>query len=34
VGIDSVALSIREELTIKKDANAQAAKEAYQNVHF
>lgn len=34
VGIDSVALSIREELTIKKDANAQAAKEAYQNVHY
>ena len=34
VGIDSIALSIREELTIKKDANAQAAKEAYQNVHF
>jgi 2-oxoacid:acceptor oxidoreductase gamma subunit (pyruvate/2-ketoisovalerate family) len=34
VGIDSVALSIREELTIKKDENARAAREAYQEVKF
>jgi pyruvate ferredoxin oxidoreductase gamma subunit/2-oxoisovalerate ferredoxin oxidoreductase gamma subunit len=34
VGIDSVALSIREELTVKKDENARAAREAYQEVKF
>ncbi len=34
VGIDSVALSIREELTIKKEENAKAAREAYQEVKF
>jgi 2-oxoacid:acceptor oxidoreductase gamma subunit (pyruvate/2-ketoisovalerate family) len=34
VGIDSVALSIREELTIKKNENAKAAREAYQEVKF
>jgi 2-oxoisovalerate ferredoxin oxidoreductase gamma subunit len=34
VGIDSVALSIREELTAKKDENAKAAREAYQEVKF
>jgi 2-oxoacid:acceptor oxidoreductase gamma subunit (pyruvate/2-ketoisovalerate family) len=34
VGIDSVALSIREELTVKKDDNAKAAREAYQEVKF
>jgi len=32
VGIDSVALSIREELTIKKDDNAKAAREAFEEV--
>jgi len=34
VGIDSVALSIREELSVKKEENAQAAREAYQEVKF
>jgi 2-oxoacid:acceptor oxidoreductase gamma subunit (pyruvate/2-ketoisovalerate family) len=34
VGIDSVALSIREELSAKKDENAKAAREAYQEVRF
>lgn len=34
VGIDSVALSIREELTIKKNENAKAAREAYEEVKF
>jgi len=34
VGIDSVALSIREELTVKKEENAKAAREAYQEVKF
>lgn len=32
VGIDSVALSIREETPGKKDENARAAREAYQEV--
>jgi len=34
VGIDAVALSIREELTIKKDENAKAAREAYNEVKY
>jgi 2-oxoisovalerate ferredoxin oxidoreductase gamma subunit len=34
VGIDSVALSVREELSVKKDENARAAREAYQEVKF
>jgi pyruvate ferredoxin oxidoreductase gamma subunit/2-oxoisovalerate ferredoxin oxidoreductase gamma subunit len=34
VGIDSLALSIREELTVKKEENAKAAREAYQEVKF
>jgi len=34
VGIDSVALSIREELTVKKEENAKAAREAYKEVKF
>jgi len=34
VGIDSIALAIREELSGKKDENAQAAREAYQEVRF
>lgn len=34
VGIDSVALSIREELYVKKEENAQAAREAFQKVTF
>jgi 2-oxoacid:acceptor oxidoreductase gamma subunit (pyruvate/2-ketoisovalerate family) len=34
VGIDSVALSIREELTARKDENAKAAREAYREVKF
>jgi len=32
VGIDSIALSIREEVPGKKDENARAAREAYQEV--
>lgn len=34
VGIDSIALAIREELSGKKDENAKAAREAYQEVRF
>jgi len=34
VGIDSVALSIREEVPGKKNENAKAAREAYQEVKF
>ncbi|MGQ9509101.1 MAG: 2-oxoacid:acceptor oxidoreductase family protein [Thermodesulfobacteriota bacterium] len=32
IGIDSVALAIREEVPVKKDENAKAAREAYQEV--
>jgi len=32
VGIDSIALAIREELSVKKGENAKAAREAYQEV--
>jgi Pyruvate/2-oxoacid:ferredoxin oxidoreductase gamma subunit len=32
LGIDSIALSIREEVPGKKDENARAAREAYQEV--
>ena len=34
VGIDSIALAIREELSGKKDENAKAAREAFQEVRF
>ncbi|NWF93359.1 MAG: 2-oxoacid:acceptor oxidoreductase family protein [Syntrophaceae bacterium] len=34
VGIDSVALAIREELQGKKDENAKAAREAYHEVKY
>lgn len=34
VKIDSIALSIREEIPSKKGENAQAAREAYQEVKF
>jgi 2-oxoacid:acceptor oxidoreductase gamma subunit (pyruvate/2-ketoisovalerate family) len=34
IGIDSVALAIREELPGKKDENARAARKAYQEVKF
>lgn len=34
VGIDSVALAIREEIPGKKGENTQAAREAYQEVKF
>lgn len=34
VGIDSIALAIREEIPGKKDENAKAAREAYQEVRF
>lgn len=34
VGIDSIALSIREETPGKKNENAKAAREAYQEVRF
>jgi 2-oxoacid:acceptor oxidoreductase gamma subunit (pyruvate/2-ketoisovalerate family) len=34
LGIDSIALSIREEVPVKKDENARAAREAYQEVKF
>jgi len=34
VGIDSIALAIREEIPGKKNENAQAAREAYQEVRF
>jgi len=34
VGIDSVALAIREELSGKKDENAKAAREAFNEVKF
>lgn len=34
VGIDSIALSIREETPGKKDENARAAREAYNEVKF
>lgn len=32
IGIDSIALAIREEVPVKKDENAKAAREAYQEV--
>jgi len=34
IGIDSIALAIREELSGKKDENANAAREAYEEVRF
>jgi 2-oxoacid:acceptor oxidoreductase gamma subunit (pyruvate/2-ketoisovalerate family) len=34
VSIDSIALSIREELPVKKGENAKAAREAYEEVSF
>ena len=34
VGIDSIALAIREEIPGKKNENAKAAREAYQEVRF
>ncbi|MGQ9647735.1 MAG: 2-oxoacid:acceptor oxidoreductase family protein [Thermodesulfobacteriota bacterium] len=34
LGIDSIALSIREELPVKKDQNARAAREAYNEVKY
>ena len=34
VGIDSIALAIREEVPGKKNENAEAAREAYQEVMF
>ena len=34
VSIDSIALSIREELPVKKGENAKAAREAYEEVRF
>ena len=34
VGIDSIALAIREELPVKKGENAQAAREAFEEVSF
>jgi 2-oxoisovalerate ferredoxin oxidoreductase gamma subunit len=34
VGIDSIALAIREEFSAKKGENAQAAREAYKEVRF
>jgi pyruvate ferredoxin oxidoreductase gamma subunit/2-oxoisovalerate ferredoxin oxidoreductase gamma subunit len=34
VGIDSIALSIREEVPGKKNENAKAAREAFQEVKF
>ena len=34
VSIDSLALSIREELSVKKGENAKAAREAYEEVRF
>jgi len=34
VGIDSIALAIREELAGKKNENAKAAREAYGEVKF
>ncbi|MGZ3570277.1 MAG: 2-oxoacid:acceptor oxidoreductase family protein, partial [Thermodesulfobacteriota bacterium] len=34
VGIDSIALAIREEVPGKKNENAKAAREAYQEVKF
>jgi 2-oxoacid:acceptor oxidoreductase gamma subunit (pyruvate/2-ketoisovalerate family) len=34
VGIDSIALAIREELSGKKDENAKAAREAYNEIKF
>ena len=34
VGIDSVALAIREEVPGKKNENVKAAREAYQEVRF
>jgi len=34
VGVDSIALAIREEVPVKRDENAQAAREAYQEVRY
>jgi Pyruvate/2-oxoacid:ferredoxin oxidoreductase gamma subunit len=34
VGIDSIALAIREELPVKKGENAKAAREAFEEVSF
>jgi Pyruvate/2-oxoacid:ferredoxin oxidoreductase gamma subunit len=34
VSVDSIALSIREELPGKKNENAKAAREAYNEVKF
>jgi Pyruvate/2-oxoacid:ferredoxin oxidoreductase gamma subunit len=34
VGIDSIALAIREEVPGKKNENVRAAREAYQEVRF
>ncbi len=34
IGIDSIALAIHEELPGKKDENARAAREAYEEVRF
>jgi Pyruvate/2-oxoacid:ferredoxin oxidoreductase gamma subunit len=34
VGVDSIALSIREEVPGKKNENAKAAREAYEEVRF
>jgi Pyruvate/2-oxoacid:ferredoxin oxidoreductase gamma subunit len=34
VGIDSVALAIREEVPGKRNENTKAAREAYQEVRF
>jgi len=34
VGIDSIALAIREEIPGKKNENAKAAREAYQEARF
>jgi len=34
VGIDSIALAIREEIPVRKDENARAAREAYHEVKY
>jgi hypothetical protein len=34
VGIDSVALAIREEVPLKKGENAKAARDAYEEVRW
>jgi Pyruvate/2-oxoacid:ferredoxin oxidoreductase gamma subunit len=34
VGIDSIALAIREEVPGKKNENVKAAREAYEEVRF